>query len=68
MVFTTPHYLFCFGLAAVQITIMDLIGKVLSKYNTGKPAISIPAASQTGMYLLKIVNGNNSYIEKIVIR
>lgn len=54
--------------APVQITIMDLTGKVLSQYNTGKPAISIPAASQTGMYLLKIVNGNNSYIEKIVIR
>lgn len=54
--------------APVQVTIMDLTGKVLLQYNTGRQVISIPAASEAGMYLLKVVNGSNSYIEKIVVR
>jgi endoglucanase len=54
--------------APVQVTVMDLAGKVINQYNTGSGTINIPAVSQSGVYLLKIVNGSNSYTGKIVVR
>lgn len=51
-----------------QVTVMDLAGKVINQYNTGRGTINLPPVSQSGVYLLKIVNGSKSYIEKIVVR
>ncbi len=49
--------------APVQVTVMDLTGKVVKQYNTGKGIIELPAASR-GRYVpaRKLINGTNSYI------
>jgi aryl-phospho-beta-D-glucosidase BglC (GH1 family) len=54
--------------APVRVTVMDLSGKTIAQYNAGKAIINIPAAANSGVYMLKISNGTNNYIEKIVVR
>jgi hypothetical protein len=54
--------------ASVQITVIDLMGKTIAQYKTNKPTITIPAAKSSGTYLLKINNGNHSYIEKFIVQ
>ncbi len=55
--------------APVQVTVMDLTGKVIKQYNTGKGIIELPAANQAGMYLLKIVKTETiAILKKIVVR
>ncbi len=54
--------------APVQVTVIDLLGKTIAQYNTNKPTITIPAAKSSGTYLLKISNGNHSYIDKFIVQ
>ena len=54
--------------APVQATLMDITGKIIAKYNYAKGTLNIPAANISGTYLLKIKNGTNSYIEKIIVK
>jgi GH18 family chitinase len=54
--------------APVQVMVMDIAGKTIAQYNGANAFINIPAARNAGVYLLKITNGSNSYIEKIVVR
>ena len=54
--------------APVQVTVMDVTGKIIAQYNGNKAAISMPAAKIAGIYLLKIKNGTNSYVKKIIVQ
>ena len=54
--------------APVQATLIDITGKIIARYNAAKGILNIPAANISGTYLLKINNGTNSYIEKIIVK
>jgi hypothetical protein len=54
--------------ALVQVTVMDITGKMVAQYKAGKPTINIPAKYLPGTYLLKIENAGNSYVQKIIVQ
>jgi hypothetical protein len=54
--------------APVHVTVMDLAGKTIATYNAGKATVTIPAAKTTGVYLLKISNGSNNYMQQLIVQ
>ena len=54
--------------APVQVAVVDIAGKTIAQYNGNKAVITIPAANTTGVFMLKVKNGNNTYVEKIIVQ
>ena len=54
--------------APVQVTLIDITGKIIARYNAAKGIVNIPVANISGTYLLKIKNGTNSYTEKFIVK
>jgi hypothetical protein len=54
--------------APVQATIIDITGRIIARYSAAKGTLNIPAANISGTYLLRIQNGTNSYVEKIIVK
>ena len=54
--------------ARVQVTVVDMAGKTIAQYNGNKATIALPAANTTGVFMLKIKNGKNAYVEKIIVQ
>lgn len=47
---------------------MNITGKTLAQYKTGKNSINIPMKYKPGTYLVKIENAGNSYVQKLIVQ
>jgi hypothetical protein len=52
--------------AAVQITVIDMQGKIISNTTSNKEINTVSLASGSGMYLVRVSEGENSVINKVV--
>ncbi|WP_158837369.1 T9SS type A sorting domain-containing protein [Polaribacter sp. L3A8] len=57
-----------FGMEKADITITDMLGKVIYKKSTIEPNVNIGQAFKSGLYLIKVVDDNKKeYIKKLII-
>ena len=54
--------------APVQVTLIDLSGKTLAQYKTSTGTINIPVKYTAGTYFVKIENGGNRYVQKLIVQ
>jgi hypothetical protein len=52
--------------ASVQITLVDIQGKIISTTTSSKEINTVSLASGSGMYLIKVTDGDNSIVNKVV--
>jgi GH18 family chitinase len=54
--------------ALVHVTVMDITGKTVAQFKSGKSSVNIPANYKPGTYLVKIENGGNKYVQKLIVQ
>jgi endoglucanase len=52
----------------VNITVVDINGKTIAQYKAANGTVNIPAGNSTGVYMLRITNGTNKYLQKVVVQ
>jgi hypothetical protein len=52
--------------SAVQITVVDVQGKIISTTTSNKEINTVSLASGSGLYLVKVTDGDNSIVNKVV--
>jgi len=51
----------------VQISLIDITGKIVAQYKFNQSTLAIPVTNATGVFMINVKNGNNKYVEKIVV-
>lgn len=52
--------------SSVQITVVDMQGKIISNTTSSREINNLALANGSGMYLIKVTDGDNSIVSKVV--